>query len=216
LLTRIAFTFVLLLSGFATPLFAQDGESKVTPDTVRIDGKIEPPEAPESPDAFSQAEKEFLRSAYNGNLEKVGVLVSKGVDVDLRDQKKRTALILAAHNGHRPVVEFLVENGADVNAEDGDSQTALMYASKRSFNDTAALLLDKGANVNTQSKKRGISALMLAAVADNEELVRMLLEHGADASLTDIFGRTARDLAKRKGNVEMAELLSNPLSQEGG
>ena len=205
----------LLLWAFNAPLFAQDSESKETPDTVRIDDQIELPEEPEMPESFSQAEQAFLQSAYAGRLEEVQVLVDKGVDVNLRDQKKRTPLILAAYNGHTPVVEFLVGEGADVNAGDGDHQTALMYASKRSFNETAELLLEKGAEVNTQSKKRGINALMLAAVADNAKLVQMLLDHGADTGLKDIFGRTAKDLAEKKGNSAMAELLSGPPARDG-
>ena len=41
------------------------------------------------------------------------------------------------------------------------------------------------------SKKKSITALMLAAVSDNVELVRTLLEYGADADLTDSLGRSA-------------------------
>ena len=74
--------------------------------------------------------------------------------------------------------------------------------------------MQNGADVNAQSKKKGITALMLAAVAGNEELVRMLLDHGADASLTDIFGRTAKILAERKGNSDMVDLLSKPPALE--
>jgi uncharacterized protein len=213
---KILLAIAVLPWAFSAPLFAQTSGSKGTPDTVRLDDPIELPDTPEVPGTFSQAEKAFLQSAYAGNLEEVQVLVGKGVDVNLRDQKKRTPLILAAYNGHTPVVEFLVSNGADINAGDSDKQTALMYASKRAFNETAALLLAKGAEVDTQSKKKGINALMLAAVADNAELVQMLLDHGADTSLKDVFGRTARDLAERKGNSAMAELLSDPRAPEGG
>jgi ankyrin repeat protein len=61
-----------------------------------------------------------------------------------------------------------------------------------------------------QSKKKRVSALMLAAVWDNVELVKMLLEHGADPHPADVFGRTAKILAEKKGNVAVVELLPDP------
>ena len=122
---KILLAFAVLPWAFSAPLFAQTSGSKETPDTVKIDEPIELPDTPAVPESFSQAEMAFLQSAYAGNLKEVQVLVAKGVDVNLRDQKKRTPLILAAYNGHTPVVEFLVGKGADINAGDSDSQTAL-------------------------------------------------------------------------------------------
>ena len=130
--------------------------------------------------------------------------------MNVRDQKKRTPLIFAATNGHTPVVGFLISKGAEVNAKDSSGQTALLYAAKRSFNQAAALLLEKGAEVNVQSKKKRVTPLMLAAVWNNVELLQMLLDKGADPGLTDIFGRTAKILAQKKGNAAIVELLTEP------
>jgi len=113
-------------------------------------------------------------------------------------------------------VEDLISEGADVNARDGDNQTALMYASKRSFNKTAAVLLKNGADVNVRSKKEGISALMLAAIWNNVDLVNMFLDQGADAKLRDVFGRTAEDLARKKGNSAVVDILSSSIKTEAG
>jgi ankyrin repeat protein len=38
----------------------------------------------------------------------------------------------------------------------------------------------------------------------------MLLDRGADPSLTDIFGNTAASLAEKKGNSAVVDLLSDP------
>jgi ankyrin repeat protein len=56
------------------------------------------------------------------------------------------------------------------------------------------LLLDKGARIDDQDN-RGRTALMIAAELGHRSAVELLLAHGADASLLDKQGKTARDLA---------------------
>jgi hypothetical protein len=198
---------------FSAPVFVQAAEPAGTPDVIDLTELPQFPESAERTD-LSEMEHNLILNAYNGDLAKVKVLVAKGANVNVQEQKKRTPLIFAATNGHTSVVEFLIGKGAEVNARDSGGQTALIYAAKRSFNETAAVLLKNGAEVNVQSKKKGITALMLAAVWDNEELVQMLLKHGADPQLTDTFGRTAKLLAEKKGNAAVVGLLSGPPVQE--
>jgi ankyrin repeat protein len=201
-------SFVTLLWLFSAPLQAQDSDSKQTPDTLGDPEQALIPEQLEEPNPLSELDTRLMQSAFKGTLAEAEVTIAKGANVNVQDVKKRTPLILAASNGHTSVVTFLVSNGADVNLKDGDGQSPLMYAAKGSFAETAAYLLENGAEVNVRSKKKGITALMLAAVSDNVELVRMLLEHGADASLTDTLGRSAMILAEKKGNSAVVELLS--------
>jgi len=206
--TLIAFT--TLFCAISAPVLAQTVEPKQTPDVLDdsdLSDFVRPPEAASS---MSQVDEALLRSAFDGNLAQVELLIGKGAAVNLEGPKKRTPLILAASNGHNSVVEFLVSKGADVNASDSGGQTALTYACRRSFNETAAFLLEHGADVNAQSKKKGVTSLMLAAVSDNVDLVRLLLENEADPNLTDIFGRTAKLLAQKKGNTAVVELLPDP------
>ena len=82
-----------------------------------------------------------------------------------------------------------------------------MYTSKRSFNETSIFLLNHGAEVNAQSTKRGVTALMIVAAAGNEKMVLELLDRGADASLRDRRGETAKVIAQRRGHTNIAEIL---------
>jgi ankyrin repeat protein len=54
----------------------------------------------------------------------------------------------------------------------------------------------------------GVTALFVAALQGRTEIVRMLLEHGADPSRAAFNGVTPREAAESAGHAETAELLS--------
>lgn len=68
-------------------------------------------------------------------------------------------------------------------------------------------LLDKGADVNA-ANQYGATALAFATRRENVEMVKLLLERGADPDRKDTFyGATPLGLALRKGHSEIARLL---------
>ncbi len=74
--------------------------------------------------------------------------------------------------------------------------------------ETVRLLLDHGAEVNIRNI-RGFSPLMLAASSEvmPAGVVKLLLSKGADTSYTADYDETARDLAAKRGDNEVARLL---------
>ncbi len=81
---------------------------------------------------------------------------------------------------------MLIERGAKVNQKDDYGQTPLHCAAENACGAEscriAALLLEHGADVNARAKYRepGRTALECAVLGGRTELVRLLLEHGAD------------------------------------
>jgi uncharacterized protein len=116
-----------------------------------------------------------------------------------------TALLFAARGGFTECAKILLEHGADLKAADPDGTSALVLAIINGHFDTAAFLLDRKADPNaTDSSGRGP---LFAAVdmrdlyqsnrpaprdngkVDPMDLIKMLLDHGADpnAKLTKMI-----------------------------
>jgi ankyrin repeat protein len=107
------------------------------------------------------------------------------------------------------VAECLLDAGAEIDSRDGNGRTALLYASSGPFEETVTLLLTRGAEVNAQGSLEGFTALMTAAAEGQVEVVRRLLDHGADRSIEDTDGDTALTFARQNGHSEVVELLES-------
>ncbi len=85
--------------------------------------------------------------------------------------------------------------GIDPRKADNDGFTALHWAAWSGLPRCSAKLIDDGGlDINTADNS-GYTPLMLAAIRGNKEVVRLLLQKGADVSLKNARGQTAADLA---------------------
>lgn len=85
----------------------------------------------------------LIIAAVRGDIKLVKLLLERGVDLEARDQKKRTALIAAASGGRTGIVKLLVEKGADLQARDMDNDTALIKAARNESNGVVRFLLEQ-------------------------------------------------------------------------
>jgi ankyrin repeat protein len=156
------------------------------------------------------------------SAEKVKLLVARGAQVNTRDKESRTALMFAVDRGDVEVVEALLQAGADASVVNEKGATALMYAlqepspynpqetaklTKRRI-EAARLLLSRGniGDVNAQNED-GETLLVRAVNLGEPELVKALLDHGADVNRYDVLGSTAVILAYEKDQPAIQELL---------
>jgi len=130
----------------------------------------------------------------NGHAEVVKVLLEHGASSTRSDSQGLTPLMCAIDKGHLEVAKVLIEHGAPVNLIQGFDKTPLILASARGYLDGVKLLLAKGVDVNEDGSKGKSggwrSALWAAAVAGNIELVKILLDAGADPGSVDKEGKT--------------------------
>lgn len=120
-----------------------------------------------------------------------------------------TLLILSIKKKHIDWIEFLLENEAEVDQANFAQTTPLIEASANSDLEfafkAAKLLMQYDAKVNSANSK-GFTALMLAADNKNIELVKELLDHGADGEVRSKDKKSAQDYAKIAGASD--ELIS--------
>jgi ankyrin repeat protein len=111
----------------------------------------------------------FLRAAQSGDIVLLKLLLEHGADPSITTESKVTPLMVASGIGWVQGVTY----------EWSPEQTL----------ETVKLLLDLGADVNAQDLLDGRTALMGAAHKGRNDVVELLVQHGADLSLRDIGSR---------------------------
>lgn len=114
-------------------------------------------------------------------------LLEAGADPNECDTKGNPLLLLAAENHHAEAVKLLLEFGADTEIRGAMEWTALHAAvatdkGRAEQAECVRLLLQAGAKTDEQDEN-GLTPLALAARNDDERVVMMLLEAGADPTL---------------------------------
>ncbi len=148
----------------------------------------------------SGANEKLLTAIRDADSHAASSLLSSGADANAKDSDGLTALMYAAMYAGADCVELLLQKGADPNARSKSDVTALMLASGQA--DKVRLLLSKGAQVNAKSKE-GHTALTIAATrGGSAEIVRMLLDNGADLTAGNVLAAAARC-----GDLKVVKLL---------
>ena len=90
--------------------------------------------------SLTEAETGLLVASFKGDNEAIKDLLTKGVNVNIKDADGRTPLTEAAWNGHTETIKLLLEHGADPSVKKNDGETALTLATARGQKEAVALL----------------------------------------------------------------------------
>uniref|UniRef100_A0A8C5GSA9 Euchromatic histone-lysine N-methyltransferase 2 n=1 Tax=Gouania willdenowi TaxID=441366 RepID=A0A8C5GSA9_GOUWI len=164
---------------------------------------IDPTYQPESQNRRSA----LHAAAQKGLLEICYMLVQAGAQVDTKDKELRTPLLEAIVNNHIEVAHYLIKNGACVYHNDG--YTGLHHAAKMGNLEIVNMLLETGqVDVNAQDSG-GWTPIIWAAEHKHVQVIKSLLNRGADVSISDKELNVCLHWAAYAGNVDIAELVLN-------
>lgn len=172
--------------------------------------------APAPPPALSateqeQLDRELIAAAKANNAPLVAGLIGRGGNVNARDAIQDSAYLFAGAEGFNEVLRLTLAAGADVASTNRYGGTALIPASEHGHVETVQILIAAGVPVN-HVNNLGWTAMQEAILLNNGgprqlEVVRLLLDAGADPDIRDPEGRTALQNAERLGFAEIAALI---------
>ncbi|GBG32997.1 Ankyrin repeat domain-containing protein 1 [Hondaea fermentalgiana] len=150
----------------------------------------------------------LVRLANENDVKRLEALLCGGVDVNKRDQRGLTALMVAASKGHVQAIRALRSYGAVLEAKDSIAgRTALMWAVASNRFEAARELIEAGADIESIASD-GSNPLFISARGGFVSIARLLVQRGAKLDVHDSCGFTPLMFAASFGNTEIVTLLA--------
>jgi len=124
------------------------------------------------------------------DVETAKALLKAGADVKAANRQGLTPLALAASNGSAAMLKVLLDAGADANAVDPANETPLMAAARVGNLDAVRVVLEHGATIETKDAQFEQTALMVAVRENHPQVVKLLVELGANVNARTRVGVT--------------------------
>ncbi|XP_038244629.1 ankyrin repeat domain-containing protein 16 isoform X2 [Dermochelys coriacea] len=163
--------------------------------------------------AEAENQKQLLRLIQEGRLDLFKEELQRDEEMSKEVRWKHygksgdTLLHYAARHGHLDVLTHLVEAlEMDIEMFNNDYKRPLHEAASMGHRDCVLYLLDKGARIDCL-KKADWTPLMMACTRKNVEVIKDLIEHGANPLLKNKDGWNCFHIASREGDPQIIQYL---------
>jgi len=166
---------------------------------------------------LDQSGLSLLHQAARYNRRKVAeTLLDHGACIDVRTkEEKLTPLQIASRFKCVETLKVLIKRGADPSLKSSNGSTALHFAARRGNDQITELLLGH-AKVDVNAKDLSLmSPLHLACISGNADIVKMLLDKGADLRAKTNELMTPLHVSLFYGNTDVTALILRTVSQVG-
>ena len=196
------------MRGLSTPLTSASLGGREQAVTLLLDSGADA----EKPEAF-RGRTAMHHAAERGHVRVMDILRTKGARIDARDKEGCTPLGRAVSYGCKEATSYLLDHGADANAADECGWTPLMSAAQKKDLHVVDVLIRRGADPNLQTNRlaeeEGQTALHTSASDGFYDIVRRLLDGGADLNLVDKRRMSPLFFAAQEGHLKIVRLLVN-------
>jgi hypothetical protein len=139
-------------------------------------GQAAQPVAHQQQEQYAQATPEaddLFMAAVNGNNAQIGKLLAQGLDVNVSNSERETALHMAAARGHYSTVIYLINNGAYPTARTVKNWIPLHHAVRFRHHNIANFLVKRGSPVGERTSD-GLSVVDMARNVNDHRLLAIL------------------------------------------
>ncbi|XP_023224750.1 ankyrin-1-like [Centruroides sculpturatus] len=156
-----------------------------------------------------QQETPLHRAASFNHKDIIDYLIKHGALIECRCINHFTPLLLAAKEGHIDAIKILLENNADVSVVDRNEKSVVYWLCERNHPEALKILLEDSFAPNLIFKEDAYenNPLHVAAEHGYADVLKILLEHGADIHSKNEDEETALHLAAQSGHRNVVKLL---------
>jgi serine/threonine-protein phosphatase 6 regulatory ankyrin repeat subunit B len=149
----------------------------------------------------------LIWASVNGHKDIVELLIKNGANLNIKNNDGWSALVGAVFKNHYNIAKLLIDNGITINAEDKYLISALIFTYDKGYNKMFELLFNAGVNSENIQDKEGNNTLLMATRLGLINVVKSLLDNGANINRRNKNNYTALIWATVKNHKEMVKLL---------
>ncbi|KAJ4221125.1 hypothetical protein NW759_007194 [Fusarium solani] len=159
-----------------------------------------------------------LTARVMNDAEMIKLLLELGADPNhvLSTSNREIVLIGVCANHFLGVARELLKAGANPNHASNDGRNAMYWALYCGNAELFKLLVQHGGDVNYRWQHDECTLVMMAAERGNMDILRVLVDAGADIGGQNKNGETALDLAQQKNKKQVVEFLQMAAQQGAG
>ena len=131
-------------------------------------------------------------------------------DADLNEETESGESVLATairHHCDEDLLSLLIDSGADIFFFDNEGVSIFDMAITYGNVFMVKYIIDKGIDVNQTQRRSGFTPLMCAACYGRAEIVKILLDNGANKDVKESKGFNATDFARKMNKKSVLVLL---------
>lgn len=153
-----------------------------------------------------------MAATHGNHIDTVKALIQAGADINIQDELEDNPFLYAGAEGHLEILQLVIDAGPDTKIYNRLGGTPLIPAGEHGHVEVAKELLTRTDVDVNHINNPGWTALMEAIVLGDggkrqQEMVQLLIDHGADVIFADRHGKTPPYRAKERGYDEIVQIL---------